>query len=202
MHDRIIGLYEDNAAAWDRMRGRDLHEREWLDRFVGMLPDGASVLDLGCGMGEPVARYLIQQGCDVIGVDSSPSLIALCRQRFPTGNGSSATCACGTFASARWNSRLAQLLPPQSRRPAGHVPPLRRPCLARERADVHERTGGRRSDRRMTGRAALPRQPGAGGLSNPARGNRLRSRILPRRGAGSGRTDRLDRASDEAGEGA
>jgi cyclopropane fatty-acyl-phospholipid synthase-like methyltransferase len=82
-HERIIELYESNAAAWDRMRGRDLHERPWLDRFAEMLPAGSTILDIGCGMGEPVARYLIERGFQVTGVDSSPSLIAMCRDRFP-----------------------------------------------------------------------------------------------------------------------
>ena len=81
--DRIIGLYEENARAWDAHRGRDLHEKTWLDRFTALLPDGAEILDLGCGAGEPIARYLIERGYRVAGVDSSPSLIGLCRERFP-----------------------------------------------------------------------------------------------------------------------
>lgn len=80
---RITGLYERHAAAFDRQRGRSLFERAWLDRFVAQLPAGRKVLDLGCGMGEPVAEYLIGQGCSVTGVDTSPALIALCRKRFP-----------------------------------------------------------------------------------------------------------------------
>ena len=83
MHERIVGLYEDNAAAWDRQRGRDLFEKPWLDRFLGLLPPRPSILDIGCGMGEPIAAYLIERGAQVTGVDSSPSLIALCRKRFP-----------------------------------------------------------------------------------------------------------------------
>jgi SAM-dependent methyltransferase len=80
---RIIGLYEDNAAAWDRQRGRDLFERPWLDRFLARLPEGGTVLDVGCGMGEPIAAYLIESGAQVTGVDSSPSLVELCHERFP-----------------------------------------------------------------------------------------------------------------------
>src|SRR4051812_27129882 len=83
MHERIIDLYEKNAAAWDRQRGRDLFERPWLDRFAALLPAGGSVLDVGCGMGEPIARHFIERGYAVTGVDASPSLIALCRERFP-----------------------------------------------------------------------------------------------------------------------
>ena len=83
MHERIIGLYEENAEAWDRMRGRDLFERPWLERFAALLPPGAAILDIGCGMGEPIGRWLIGRGYRLTGVDSSPSLIAKCRERFP-----------------------------------------------------------------------------------------------------------------------
>jgi trans-aconitate methyltransferase len=41
------------------------------------------VLDIGCGGGIPVARDLIGAGFAVTGIDSSPALIALCRERFP-----------------------------------------------------------------------------------------------------------------------
>jgi SAM-dependent methyltransferase len=79
---RIPGLYERHAEAFDRLRGRSLFERAWLDRFIAELPAGKSVLDLGCGMGEPIAQYLIGQRCTVTGIDSSPALIALARERF------------------------------------------------------------------------------------------------------------------------
>lgn len=82
--ERIVGLYEENAAAWDAQRGRDLFERPWLDRFCALLPAGGEVLDLGCGMGEPIAAHLVSQGFDVTGVDSSSSLIGLARLRYPT----------------------------------------------------------------------------------------------------------------------
>lgn len=80
---RISDLYERHAGAFDRLRGRCLFERAWLDRFIAHLPAGRTVLDIGCGMGEPIAHYLIGQGCAVTGADSSASLIALCRERFP-----------------------------------------------------------------------------------------------------------------------
>ena len=80
---RIVGLYEENAAAWDAQRGRELSERAWLDRFCALLPPGGEVLDLGCGMGEPIAAYVISRGFAVTGVDSSTSLVSLARSRFP-----------------------------------------------------------------------------------------------------------------------
>lgn len=81
--DNVVGLYERQAELWDRLRGRSLFERIWLDRFLALVPKGGSVLDLGCGSGEPIARYFIECGHPVTGVDSSESLIAFCRRRFP-----------------------------------------------------------------------------------------------------------------------
>ena len=85
MHERIIGLYDRHAAAFDRERGRTLFERPWLDRFAALLPAGGAVLDLGCGTGEPIARHLLGRGLAVTGVDSSPAMIALARERLPAG---------------------------------------------------------------------------------------------------------------------
>jgi SAM-dependent methyltransferase len=84
--EQIIGIYERKAREFDAGRSRALFERAWLERFAALLPAQASVLDLGCGHGEPIAAWLIAQGCSVTGVDTAPSLLALCRQRFPTQN--------------------------------------------------------------------------------------------------------------------
>ena len=80
---RIIGLYDRHALRWDRDRSRHLFERPWLDRFLALLPAQASVLDIGCGCGEPLARYIIERGHRLTGVDSSSSMIAVCERRFP-----------------------------------------------------------------------------------------------------------------------
>ena len=81
--DAIVSLYTRHAAAYDQQRGRKLMEARWLDRFLSLLPAMPSVLDIGCGMGEPIARHLIERACAVTGIDSSEPLIALCRGRFP-----------------------------------------------------------------------------------------------------------------------
>jgi SAM-dependent methyltransferase len=81
--DTVIAVYERHARAYDIDRGRSLQERGWLDRFLSQVRPEGTVLDVGCGMGEPMARYIIQRGFDVVGMDASPSLIGLCRARFP-----------------------------------------------------------------------------------------------------------------------
>jgi SAM-dependent methyltransferase len=82
--DKIVDLYERHAHDYvaDR-RTVDWSESAWLDRFRTLLPHGGSILDIGCGCGEPIAKYLIDRGFAVDGVDTSPTLIALCRERFP-----------------------------------------------------------------------------------------------------------------------
>jgi 2-polyprenyl-3-methyl-5-hydroxy-6-metoxy-1,4-benzoquinol methylase len=81
--DAVIQLYERHSRAYDRDRSRSLQERTWLDRFLVHVRPGGTVLDVGCGMGEPIARYLIDRGFPVVGVDAAPSMIELCRARFP-----------------------------------------------------------------------------------------------------------------------
>ena len=81
--DNIIGLYQRHAQDWDKDRGRSLFERPWLEQFLKLVPPGGSILDIGCGSSEPIARFLIEQGYEVTGVDSSPSLIDMCKRRFP-----------------------------------------------------------------------------------------------------------------------
>jgi trans-aconitate methyltransferase len=79
----IVDLYERHARSFDRDRNRSLQERSWLDRFLAHVRPAGAVLDVGCGMGEPMARYCLEAGFRVVGIDSSPSLIAMCRARFP-----------------------------------------------------------------------------------------------------------------------
>lgn len=82
-HERIVDLYERTAQAWDAAR-RTLtaQEQPHIQAFADALAPGASVLDIGCGTGVP-ALTLIARGLHVTGSDSSPSLIALCRERLP-----------------------------------------------------------------------------------------------------------------------
>jgi 2-polyprenyl-3-methyl-5-hydroxy-6-metoxy-1,4-benzoquinol methylase len=82
--DKIIDLYERHA--FDYVADRQSvgwNESAWLDRFSALLSRGASILDIGCGSGEPIARNLIDQGFALDGVDASPTLIGICRARFP-----------------------------------------------------------------------------------------------------------------------
>ncbi|MEU4233580.1 class I SAM-dependent methyltransferase [Nonomuraea sp. NPDC026600] len=55
----------------------------WLEQLHSRLPPRASVLDLGCGCGVPVARSLAAAGHDVTGVDLSDVQIERARRLVP-----------------------------------------------------------------------------------------------------------------------
>ncbi len=53
-----------------------------IEELTRSLPRGARVLDLGCGIGVPIAGFLINAGFEVFGIDSSTKMIASFRQQF------------------------------------------------------------------------------------------------------------------------
>lgn len=83
IHDQTLVVYDRHAKAWDLHRSRVFFEKAWLKRFVSVIPAQSSILDVGCGAGEPIAAYLIERGFSVTGVDVSPAMIEISRSRFP-----------------------------------------------------------------------------------------------------------------------
>jgi SAM-dependent methyltransferase len=80
----ITDHYERHARHWDADRRLGAwHERAWHERFAAAVAPGGAVLDLGCGAAVPVAAHLVACGLLVTGVDSSPTMIDLCRARLP-----------------------------------------------------------------------------------------------------------------------
>jgi ubiquinone/menaquinone biosynthesis C-methylase UbiE len=68
------------ASTWDLLRG---DTSRWADRFFYrdiILRHGQPALDIGCGTGRLLLDYLAD-GIDIDGVDNSPEMIALCRDK-------------------------------------------------------------------------------------------------------------------------
>jgi ubiquinone/menaquinone biosynthesis C-methylase UbiE len=63
----------EGPVEWPRMR--------WVRRLLERLPDGASILDLGCGSGVPATRELARH--HVVGADVSRRQIELARANVP-----------------------------------------------------------------------------------------------------------------------
>lgn len=78
-YDQVADEYArlEGEAEWARMH--------WLKKLLNGLAPGSSVLDLGCGSGNP-ADIEIAKAHKVTGVDISETQINLARQNIPAGN--------------------------------------------------------------------------------------------------------------------
>jgi len=80
---RTRNVYARSGLRYDEERSRTLFERPWLDRFLALLPGRPTVIDAGCGAGEPIGGYLIERGCGLTGIDQSVPMLTRARERFP-----------------------------------------------------------------------------------------------------------------------
>jgi ubiquinone/menaquinone biosynthesis C-methylase UbiE len=74
--------YDAIACTYHEQRDR-FKSSELLVGFSSLLPSGGQVLDAGCGSGVPVARFLVNAGFKVTGVDISSSMLELARFHVP-----------------------------------------------------------------------------------------------------------------------
>ena len=65
------------------LQARSLTGAATVRAWAEGLPRGGRVLDLGCGSGEPVTRVLAEAGLDVYGIDASPTLVQVFRDKLP-----------------------------------------------------------------------------------------------------------------------
>ena len=79
-----------NAAAYDVLGSSYSHDylaepffREAFEDWLGMLPAGGRVLEVGCGHGIPIAATLAAAGQRVTGIDPSAQMIAEARSAVP-----------------------------------------------------------------------------------------------------------------------
>ena len=79
-------IYDRQAEVYDAERGRAFFEARWLARFGDGLPRRGSVLDLGCGAGQPISGWLINEGFRLTGGDFSAKMLEIARGRWPDGD--------------------------------------------------------------------------------------------------------------------
>lgn len=71
------------AKYYDRMMGDRSKELEWVRELISKYcPQTKKVLELACGTGT-FLKYLHEQGFDVTGVDMSPEMLAVARNKVP-----------------------------------------------------------------------------------------------------------------------
>lgn len=74
--------YDEIAEKYQATRHIFDNKRE-LEEFVSLSPKNAKVLDVGCGAGIPVTKFLVEAKFDVIGVDFSEGMLKLARRNVP-----------------------------------------------------------------------------------------------------------------------
>ncbi|MFN7097424.1 MAG: class I SAM-dependent DNA methyltransferase [Gammaproteobacteria bacterium] len=79
----VYDAYDEIVEWYDANRSKSLMEKEYLNLIIQSIPIGGSILDLGCGTGEPIAQFFHEKGYQITGVDGSRKMIELCQHRFP-----------------------------------------------------------------------------------------------------------------------
>ncbi|MFX1563848.1 MAG: class I SAM-dependent methyltransferase, partial [Promethearchaeota archaeon] len=74
--------YNKIASKYNASRHRFKNDKE-LEYFASLLPKRARILDAGCGAGVPVAKYLVEHGFIVTGIDFSTNMLKLAHQQVP-----------------------------------------------------------------------------------------------------------------------
>jgi len=74
-YDKIAEEYQADRQAFDQAKE--------LEEFASLLPKNAKVLDVGCGAGIPVAKFLVESGFEVVGIDFSEKMLRLARENMP-----------------------------------------------------------------------------------------------------------------------
>lgn len=83
-YDTISRAYRDDSGAGaPQIAELFPFYAEWVRELSSLLPQGARVLDLGCGCGLPATELLVQAGFKVTGVDLSAVQIDRARQLVP-----------------------------------------------------------------------------------------------------------------------
>lgn len=75
--------YEQHAQEFLRNRDQSQIGSKVVERWTKTFSNGASVLELACGGGEPITRSLLSADLKLWAIDSSPTLVKTFKTRFP-----------------------------------------------------------------------------------------------------------------------
>lgn len=75
-----------NEIADDYSLTRDQFKNiKYLERLNSLLKPCSTILDIGCGAGVPIDKYLIEKGHQIIGIDISSKQVDIARKNVPQG---------------------------------------------------------------------------------------------------------------------
>jgi 2-polyprenyl-3-methyl-5-hydroxy-6-metoxy-1,4-benzoquinol methylase len=77
--------YEPHATTFIRCRSKGIDGvgAASVRRWARSLPPNTTVLDVGCGAGDPISKALMDEGLTIYGIDASPSMVQTFQQNFP-----------------------------------------------------------------------------------------------------------------------
>ncbi|TVY67463.1 hypothetical protein LSUE1_G007395, partial [Lachnellula suecica] len=78
-------FFDQIGIKYEQAFGHDPGLLNFITRALSLIPAHASVLDVGCGTGKPVAATVSRSGRKVHGIDVSSTMVALSRQQVPDG---------------------------------------------------------------------------------------------------------------------
>ena len=81
--ENVYKVYNKIATWFSENRPTGLMEKGYLDDLITRLPTNATILDLGCGIGNQILKYLASKKLDVVGVDASTGMLKIAQANFP-----------------------------------------------------------------------------------------------------------------------
>ncbi|MES2269175.1 MAG: class I SAM-dependent methyltransferase [Bacteroidota bacterium] len=84
--ENVYKIYDVTAQWFSKNRDTVLMEKNYLDKLISFIPANASLLDIGCGTGEPILKYLIGKNLQVTGLDASSAMLDIARVNFPSAS--------------------------------------------------------------------------------------------------------------------
>ena len=107
MKNNLQAIYNGFAKSYEENRGF-FDSSQILDSFYSQLAlEQGQLLDLGCGAGEPVARYFVNRGWSVTGVDFSERMLELAASYVPEMETMHADITEVKFEASRFNAITA-----------------------------------------------------------------------------------------------
>lgn len=77
-----MSSYSRIALKYHKQRGK-YPNIKLISKFTRRIPKASKILDLGCGAGVPVSKFLANKGYKIIGVDFADGMLKLARKNVP-----------------------------------------------------------------------------------------------------------------------
>ena len=79
MKNNVEKSYDAIADSWNEYRNTKTINKCIVD-FCNLIPEGSRVLDIGCGTGYPIDKYLLDNGYSIVGIDISSKMLSYAKQ--------------------------------------------------------------------------------------------------------------------------